>query len=180
LSKKKQKLIDVALELFMTEGFHATGIDRIVAVSGISKTTMYRHFESKDILIRDALAVFSQRIQASWVMEEYESAEEQLLARFDVLLELVNNNQFHGCVFLNASGEYSDEQNLIHQVAIAHKQASLVETQRLLASVKGVDMNLALTIELIYEGVVARLQVQQDVLLIEAAKKAVQILLKVN
>ncbi|MEH6534347.1 MAG: TetR family transcriptional regulator, partial [Photobacterium frigidiphilum] len=161
-------------------GFHATGIDRIVAESGISKTTLFRHFESKDILIRDALAAFSQRIQMSWIVEECENAEAQLLARFDVLLELVNNNQFHGCVFLNASGEYPDEQSLIHQVAIAHKHASLAETQRLLAVIKGIERDVALTIELIYEGVVARLQVQQDTVIIEAAKKAVQLLLNIK
>jgi AcrR family transcriptional regulator len=180
VSKKKQQLIDIALNLFMSEGFHATGIDRIVEVSGISKTTMYRHFESKEVLIRDALLAFSQRQQAAWELDDPHllSAEQLMLARFDELEALLHSQHFSGCVFLNASGEYPDEKNLIHQVAIAHKAASLAETKRRLASIEDADDNLALTIELIYEGVVARLLVQQDLGLIQTAKKAVTALLK--
>ncbi|WP_198134726.1 TetR family transcriptional regulator [Psychromonas ingrahamii] len=180
MSKKKQQLIDIALNLFMSEGFHATGIDRIVEVSGISKTTMYRHFESKEVLIRDALLVFSQRQQAAWEFDEPHllSAEQLMLARFDELEALVQSKHFCGCVFLNASAEYPDEESLIHQVAIAYKAASLAETKRRLASIEDSDNNLALTIELIYEGVVARLLVQQDLGLIQTAKKVVTAVLK--
>ncbi|MFT6914195.1 MAG: AcrR family transcriptional regulator [Motiliproteus sp.] len=179
VSKKKQQLIEIALNLFMNEGFHATGIDRIVEMSGISKTTMYRHFESKELLIRDALRVFSQRQQSAWASDNDHlvSAEQLILARFDELEALVQRKHFSGCVFLNASGEYPDENNLIHQVAIAHKAASLAETKRRLASIENTDDNLALTIELIYEGVVARLQVQQDVALIQNAKRTVAALM---
>ncbi|PKH02170.1 TetR family transcriptional regulator, partial [Psychromonas sp. MB-3u-54] len=180
MSKKKQQLIDIALNLFMSEGFHATGIDRIVEVSGISKTTMYRHFESKEVLIRDALLAFSQRQQAAWELDDPHllSAEQLLLARFDELEALVQSKHFSGCVFLNASAEYPDEDNLIHRVAIAHKAASLAETKRRLATIENTDDNLALTIELIYEGAVSRLLVQQDLGLIRAAKKALTALLK--
>lgn len=62
--------------------------------------------------------------------------------------------------------------------AIAHKAASLAETKRRLAAIEDADDHLALTIELIYEGVVARLQVQQDVALIQAAKKVVAALIR--
>jgi len=180
VSKKKQQLIDIALNLFMSEGFHATGIDRIVEVSGISKTTMYRHFESKEVLIRDALLVFSQRQQAAWELDDCHllSAQQLMFTRFDELAALLHSKHFSGCVFLNASREYPDEQNLIHQVAIAHKAASLAETKRRLASIEDADDNLALTIELIYEGVIARLQVQQDLGLIQTAKRAVSALIK--
>ncbi|SIS73258.1 TetR family transcriptional regulator [Neptunomonas antarctica] len=185
MSKKKQQLIEIALNLFMNEGFHATGIDRIVEVSGISKTTLYRHFESKEILIRDALLVFSQRQQAGWQRDDYQllSAEQLMLARFDELEALVKSQHFSGCIFLNASGEYPDEDNFIHKVAIAHKVASLAETKRRLAFIEDADIegshtNLASIIELLYEGLVARLQVQQDLGLITTAKKAVAALLK--
>ena len=180
VSKKKQQLIDIALNLFISEGFHATGIDRIVEVSGISKTTMYRHFQSKEVLIRDALFTFSQHLQAAWELDDPHllSTQQLLLARFDELEDLVQSKHFSGCVFLNASAEYPDEENLIHRVAIAHKAASLAETKRRLASIEDTDDNLALTIELIYEGVIARLLVQQDLGLIQTAKKAVTALLK--
>jgi len=180
VSKKKQQLIEIALNLFMSEGFHATGIDRIVEVSGISKTTMYRHFESKEVLIRDALLAFSHRQQAAWALDDDHLLPKQqlMLARFDELAALLRSKHFSGCIFLNASREYPDQENIIHRVAIAHKAASLAETKRRLASLGDTDDNLALTIELIYEGVIARLQVEQDLRLIETAKRAVVALIE--
>ncbi|NWO04761.1 MAG: helix-turn-helix transcriptional regulator, partial [Alteromonadaceae bacterium] len=54
-SPKRDLLLDTAEQLFYREGFHATGIDRIQAESGVAKTTMYKHFASKDALIEAVL-----------------------------------------------------------------------------------------------------------------------------
>ena len=54
-SSKRDQLIDTALTLFYRDGFHATGIDRILAESGVAKMTLYKHFKSKDELIEAAL-----------------------------------------------------------------------------------------------------------------------------
>ena len=57
---KQQLLIETSLQLFNRHGFHATGIDTIMAVSGVSKTTLYKYFRSKELLI---LAVLEYRHQ---------------------------------------------------------------------------------------------------------------------
>jgi AcrR family transcriptional regulator len=54
-SSKREQLLNTALELFYREGYHATGIDRILAESGVAKMTLYKHFKSKDELIMAAL-----------------------------------------------------------------------------------------------------------------------------
>jgi len=180
MSKKRQQLIDVALDLFMREGFHATGIDRIAQISGISKTTMYRHFPTKELLIRDALQAFSEQVQASWVTETNREIDYSLIfERFDQLADMIISGRFTGCVFLNASGEYPDEANPIHQVAIKHKAASLAETQRRL-NLCGISTEDALLIELLYEGLVSRLQVKQDLTLIEETKQRIIAILPLN
>ena len=46
-SQRREHLIDTAMALFSAHGFHATGIDRILAEAGVSKKTLYRHFRSK-------------------------------------------------------------------------------------------------------------------------------------
>lgn len=179
MSKKRQQLIDIALNLFMKEGFHATGIDRIAEISGISKTTMYRHFPSKERLIRDALQAFSDQIEARWQTrqtQEVVADHSLILARFEQLSDIITRGEFSGCVFLNAAGEFPDESNPIHQVAIAHKHASLAETRRRL-TLCGIDEERALIIELIYEGLVARLQIKQDQHLIQTTIKHVRTLL---
>ncbi|TGT02575.1 TetR family transcriptional regulator, partial [Mesorhizobium sp. M8A.F.Ca.ET.213.01.1.1] len=50
-SAKSQHVVDTAYALFKRDGFHATGIDRIIAEADIAKMTMYRNFPSKDELI---------------------------------------------------------------------------------------------------------------------------------
>ncbi|RWX58770.1 TetR/AcrR family transcriptional regulator, partial [Mesorhizobium sp. M4B.F.Ca.ET.089.01.1.1] len=50
-SAKRQHVVDTAYALFKRDGFHATGIDRIIAEADIAKMTMYRNFPSKDELI---------------------------------------------------------------------------------------------------------------------------------
>ncbi|MCO4757186.1 MAG: TetR family transcriptional regulator [Oceanospirillaceae bacterium] len=178
MSKKRQQLVDIALALFMKEGFHATGIDRIAEVSGISKTTMYRHFPSKELLIRDALQAFSDQVEARWQTspEQENEGSSLILARFEQLSDIIIRGEFTGCVFLNASAEFPDEHNPIHQVAIAHKHASLAETRRRLA-LCGIDEEKALIIELIYEGLLARLQVEQNLSMIQTTIHRVRSLL---
>ena len=54
---KKAQLVEVAIEHFNRNGFHATGVDLVLAASGIAKTTLYRHFPSKEDLIVEVLRV---------------------------------------------------------------------------------------------------------------------------
>ena len=52
----RERLIDTAISLFNRYGFHATGVDRIVAAAKVAKKTLYAHFPSKEDLILAALA----------------------------------------------------------------------------------------------------------------------------
>src|ERR1700761_2049972 len=47
----RSRLIETATELFYQEGIRAIGIDTVVARSGVSKSSLYRTFASKDELI---------------------------------------------------------------------------------------------------------------------------------
>lgn len=49
---KKKLILDTALELFATEGFHTTPISRIASKAGISKGLLYNYFDGKEDLIR--------------------------------------------------------------------------------------------------------------------------------
>ena len=49
--EKKAHLLETAVALFNRHGYHAAGVDRIIADSGIAKTTLYRHFATKEDLI---------------------------------------------------------------------------------------------------------------------------------
>jgi AcrR family transcriptional regulator len=47
---KKRKILDGAMEAFLSEGYAGTSMDRVAAIAGVSKATVYSHFQSKESL----------------------------------------------------------------------------------------------------------------------------------
>lgn len=52
----RRKIIDAAYGLFYRHGFNRTGVDEIAEAAGITKRTLYSHFDSKDKLLESVLA----------------------------------------------------------------------------------------------------------------------------
>lgn len=71
---RPSELLAAALELFVEKGFAATRLDDVAARAGVSKGTLYRYFDNKDMLFR---AVVEQGIVPLFV------AAEQQIADFD-------------------------------------------------------------------------------------------------
>ena len=122
----REQILDTADELFYREGIRATGVDTIIAKSGVAKTTLYRYFPSKDHLV---VAYLERRNQRFWELMEAEMAlhpkipREQLLAVFKWLDGLLVKPDCLGCPFLIATAEFVDLNYPGHQVAIKHKEA---------------------------------------------------------
>lgn len=53
--RKRQAIVDAAIAEFRAHGFDATSMDKIAAVAGVSKRTVYNHFPSKDDLFAQIL-----------------------------------------------------------------------------------------------------------------------------
>lgn len=49
--KSKELLMDTALQLFSTKGFHSTSISQITNEAGVAKGILYHYFKSKDELL---------------------------------------------------------------------------------------------------------------------------------
>lgn len=122
----RERLIAVAVDLFYRNGFVAIGIDRVIEAAGVTKTTFYKHFESKDDLM---LAAVKRRDE--WESQAWERAvrklagddpARQLLAVVDVWDLWFNDPDFYGCMFLNAATEFPNPHDPIHQVAAAYQQ----------------------------------------------------------
>ncbi len=54
--EKKSLLMDVALRLFASEGYHNTTISKIARQAGISKGLIYNYFESKEELLSEIIS----------------------------------------------------------------------------------------------------------------------------
>lgn len=63
---RRRHLLEVARALFVTHGFHQTGMAQIAAVSGIKVGQIYRDFASKE----EITAAIVEEDVASWLLED--------------------------------------------------------------------------------------------------------------
>lgn len=163
MSAKREKLIETAVELFSKNGFHATGIDTILAHAGIAKKTLYTHFRTKEELILAALRQHDQEFRQHFIKNVEAMAdkpEDKLLVIFDVAEAWFSQNNFYGCIFINAIGEYSEEGTAIRDVCKEFKRLmnSYMKGLAEQAGIKKAD-ELANELALLLEGSIVTAQV---------------------
>lgn len=185
-ASKKEHLVETAVKLFGRDGFHATGIDKILQEAGVARMTLYKHFRSKDDLILAALRRRDEQFR-TWFKSSIErrggAPAERLLASFDALDEWFEGKAFAGipftgCAFINASAEFSEAQHPVHQLAAEHKRL-ITEYLRLLASAAGAREpdRLAWEIALLHEGAIVTAQVSGDKNAAPGAKEIARMLM---
>jgi AcrR family transcriptional regulator len=108
----RERILHTAYDLFARNGIRAVGVDRIVAESGVAKTTLYRHFGSKDDLVVAALALREALWSRDWLEHEVElrggPASERLLAVFDIFGDWFRADDYEGCLFMRTLLELGD------------------------------------------------------------------------
>tara|TARA_R110002073_G_scaffold314842_1_gene487233 strand:+ start:129 stop:683 length:555 start_codon:yes stop_codon:yes gene_type:complete len=122
---KREQIIDVALKLFYKDGFNATGVEKIREAANVSKKTLYNHFKSKDELILTVLRRRDEQFRNNFMraVERFGATPaERLEAVFDAADEWFNSKDFCGCMFINASAEFTDADNPCHIFAAEHKR----------------------------------------------------------
>ncbi|MEY9626225.1 TetR/AcrR family transcriptional regulator [Sinorhizobium fredii] len=158
-SEIRGHLLDTALRLFNQHGYHATGIDLIIAEAGIAKTTLYRHFESKEDLILAALERRDEEDRLSmraFVEQHASDPVGRLLVTFDFLETTVRDKQFRGCMFMSAAGEHKDTVDPVFRASAMHKRLVLAYFEELAHAARFADpKRIAAEINLLHEGAVA-------------------------
>jgi AcrR family transcriptional regulator len=174
--EKRGHLIDVATELFNRNGYHAAGIDQIIAEAGIAKTTLYRHFKSKDDLIVAVLQQLDRQFRESMRQTVDRLAadhRQKLLATFDFLEEWFTSNQFHGCPFMSAASEYGERGDPVFQEALLHKRLMIAYFEEL---ARGAELEnpqqIAEEINLLHEGATAVAHIDGNPEVAQKAKSA--------
>ncbi|MAE61350.1 MAG: TetR family transcriptional regulator [Planctomycetaceae bacterium] len=154
---RRDQIIETAMKLFCRDGFHATGVDAVVQASGVAKMTLYRHFKSKDELILAAIRRSDERFR-HWFMTELEARASdpagRLMRILDLVDECIHNEEFSGCPFILASGEFSEPDHPVN-VAVAEHTRLLHRYVSGIAAEAGVADPDSLTIQicLLAEGV---------------------------
>ena len=181
---KRDQLIETAGKLFYRDGYHATGIDRILAESQIAKMTLYHHFRSKEELI---LAVLERRSREmfdslrQFLDAKKRSPKKRLEAVFDWLVAWISSQEFRGCSFLKAMAEYQNLDDPVHRAALAHKVALTVEI-RCLAIAAGLKKprNLPEQLSLLLEGAIVQSHAQGKVTPALRAREAAKLLIAIG
>jgi AcrR family transcriptional regulator len=123
----RTRLIEAAVRRFYRDGFRNVGIDQVYSDVGISKTAFYKHFESKDDLM---LAVMAE--QTRWLQESLQgmirlrggdTATGQLRALFDLVEQIIESGDFHGCIFVNVTMEFPLPHDPAHIAAMNAKHS---------------------------------------------------------
>jgi len=170
---KREQIISQALTLFYQNGFNATGIDKIIKEAGVSKKTLYNHFRSKDELVLATLRKRDELFRNNLMRETERLAlapQDRLLALFDVVGDWFNEVSFSGCMFINASAEFSGSDNPNHMVCAEHKRLvrDYIKTLAEQAGAKDPE-ELANQLNMIIEGAIVNAHVEGNK---DAAKRA--------
>lgn len=179
----RDRLIETAHDLFYRIGFHAVGLDAILAEVGVTKTTFYNHFQSKDDLVQEVL-----RWHDRWWRDTFltllrrhggDSPRGQLMAVFDALREVLSEESFNGCFFVNVAVQFPLADDPAHVAAASHKEA-MGAIIRELAGYAGADDPEAFSQEmsLLMEGAYVTRQVTRNPDTADIAKRIATMLVE--
>jgi AcrR family transcriptional regulator len=188
-SDRREQLVSTALRLIYQGGIHATGIDTILAESGVAKMTLYKYFRTKEELVVAALRKWSDTWH-EWFGREVTGRSvdprERLLAVYDAIGIFIHNggpwaaltDRFSGCPFINAAGEFSDAAHPIHALGAEHKRRTLGFIENLARQAGARDPSaLASSLALLAEGAVVMAHAAGVADAAERARRAAQILI---
>jgi AcrR family transcriptional regulator len=152
----RERILTTASDLFYREGIRAIGVDTIVEQSGVSKTSLYRLFDSKDALIA---AFAAEKDQLFWVwwdgVEEQHAGDPRALleALLSGIAEKIGRPAFRGCPFLNLATEFPDQNHPGRVIARDNKEEMRARLATIVAKLGVRDPNrTASQIALIING----------------------------
>lgn len=120
----RERILTTAHELFYRDGIRATGIDRIIADAGVTKVTFYRHFPSKNDLIK-AYLEYRHLAWMAWLagaLERHRGRGRGAAARLiAVFTEWFESEGYRGCAFLNAVVEVASALPDVTEITMRHK-----------------------------------------------------------
>lgn len=118
------RVLAAAARLFYAHGVRAVGVEWIVTESGVAKTTLYRHFHTKDDLIGAFLEREDREFWVQW-NEVVDAAGGdpmgELMGLLDWIGRRVSRDGYRGCPQINVAAEFSDPDHPSRKIRTRHK-----------------------------------------------------------
>ena len=177
----KRRIIDAAYQLFYNGGFARVGVDDIAEAAGVTKRTLYYHFDSKDALVAAVLevqnALMLTRIQrwARHASGNPATVVEKLFAEFAAW---ARRPGWRGSGFTRAAMEFAHLPGHPARVA-ARRHKAAVESwlaEELDGNRTGAARQLARQIMLLIEGCHSLILIHGDASYADAAAEAARLL----
>jgi AcrR family transcriptional regulator len=121
----RERILATASALFYRQGVRAVGVDLVVEQAGVAKTSLYRHFRTKDDLIAAFLQREDEDFWGGWDRVSQRHRDDplaELEAHLDWIGERVGRPNYRGCPQINVAAEFPDSDHPARKVAAAHKQ----------------------------------------------------------
>jgi AcrR family transcriptional regulator len=180
-TQMREYILGVASDLFSSQGINATSVDTIVAKADIAKVTLYKYFKSKEQLILEYLREYDDRLwkKLSEVTAQQGDPASKLSALVGAMLDWIGDPEFKGFAFINASVEFPQSENPVHQISLEFAQ-NLRTTLAALAKESGIKNSdtLALQLSLVIEGAAITERTQRGSGAVGHAKEMAKILIQ--
>ena len=124
----KRRILDAAARMLRERGIEATSIADLMQAAGMKHGGFYKHFESKEDLVRRAIAsAFGERIAAFDARKEKEGEEAAIQAYVETYLSPAHvDNPGHGCPVAGFGADAGRDREAYADVFVAGMEA-LVE-----------------------------------------------------
>lgn len=120
----REKILTTACDLFYKHGIRAVGVDLVVEKAGVAKTSLYRHFNTKDDLVVAFLDSMDREFWKDWdaVTAKHSSdAKAELYAQLKWIGERSGDPGYRGCPQINIAAEFPDIDHPARKLAKNHK-----------------------------------------------------------
>ncbi len=119
-----EKVLATASRLFYANGVRAVGVEWIVAESGVAKTSLYRHFHTKDELVAAFLEREDRDFWRHWdgiVAAAPGNPKGELMSLLEWIGKRVSRDGYRGCPQINVAAEFSNPAHPARKIRRRHK-----------------------------------------------------------
>jgi AcrR family transcriptional regulator len=123
-SAPRERILEAARALFYSQGIKGVSVDEIAATADTNKMTLYRHFQSKDLLIAAYVRLLAAETDTMWddiAREHPKDAGAQLRDWVERISAKLNEAGSRGCAIANAAVEIPEKDHPARAIIEEHK-----------------------------------------------------------
>lgn len=184
----RDRIMATASDLFYRQGYRATGINQVIAESGVAKASFYDHFPSKDDLLLAYAKATSERELADMRREvqALPTPRKRFFGPLTILVPWFESSDYRGCPFQNMIAEIPADNWRVRDVAREHREQTRALLRDLTGDLAASDPRLtgvnvddvADTYLLLFEGAIAMSVVYRQPWPVKQAIRAMEIRVK--